>query len=176
MIKRCEESLQFGVFEFFDQRCGGQRFRHRSLAECNTDRHRVRLDVTSMPLRQHCEGTKPLWKAAGTGHLAELAAKNGQMLMMCMKHGDVLTRSRCVILRRCDAKAAKELGDCHGIPLSNGKRSGALQLFRYALSPKVTVRRLFIVHGQKLGRADFCTLSFELYAFVLQFESSHGTA
>ena len=116
----------------FDQRCGGQRFRHRSLAECSTDRHRVRLDVTSMPLRQHCEGTKPLWKAAGTGHLAELAAKNGQMLMMCMKHGDVLTRSRCVILRRCDAKAAKELGDCHGIPLSNGKRSRALQLFRYA--------------------------------------------
>ncbi len=101
--------------------------------ECNTDRHRVR-DVISMPLRQHCEGTKPLWKAPGTGHLlAELEANNGQMfqmLMMCMKHGDVLTRSRCVILRRCDAKAAKELGDCHGIPLSNGKRSRALQLCR----------------------------------------------
>ena len=76
-----------------------------------------------MPLRQHCKGTKPLWKAPGTGHLlAEIAATNGQMLMMCMKHGDVLTRSRCVILRRCDAKAAKE----DGIPLSNGERSKAL--------------------------------------------------
>ena len=123
-------TLQFGVF---DPRCGGQRFRHRSLAEGmqhgSTPRSRRNFNATQAALRRY----KPLWKAPGTGHvLAELAAKNGQMfqmLMICMNHGDVLTRSRCVILRRGDAKTAKKLGDCHGIPLSNGKGSRALHLF-----------------------------------------------
>ena len=99
--------------------------------------------------------------------------------MMCMKHGDVLTRSRCVILRRCDAKAAKELGDCHGIPLSNGKRSRALR--HYSCFVMLWVQRwlwedfsLFMVRSSEGQTVN--TFERTVYAFVLQFECSHGTA